>query len=107
MGRTKKITLQVDENPRPMLAPDSRMKQLKALAVDNAEEQLRNGTASSQVITYFLKCSPEEEEIKLENLRLQNELLKAKIEESRSTTRLEEMTANALQAFRIYSGTEE
>ena len=40
---------------RAALTPEAREKQLIALAIDVAEEQMRNGTASSQVISHFLK----------------------------------------------------
>ena len=39
---------------RPALTPEARENQLISLAVDLAEEQLRDKTASSQVITHFL-----------------------------------------------------
>ena len=37
---------------RPALTPEARENQLISLAVDLAERQLREGTASSQVITH-------------------------------------------------------
>ena len=42
---------------RPALTPEARENQLIALAVNLAEKQLREGTASSQVITHYLKKS--------------------------------------------------
>lgn len=38
---------------RPALTPDARENQMISLAVDLAERQLEEGTASSQVITHF------------------------------------------------------
>ena len=40
---------------RPALTPEARENQLISLAIDLAEQQLRDGTASSQVITHYLK----------------------------------------------------
>ena len=40
---------------RPALSPEARENQLVSLAVDLAEKKLREGTASSQVITHYLK----------------------------------------------------
>ena len=40
---------------RPALSPEARENQLIDLAVNLAEQQLLDGTASSQVITHFLK----------------------------------------------------
>ena len=39
----------------PVMTPEARENQLISLAIDLAEQQLRNGTASSQVITHYLK----------------------------------------------------
>ena len=40
---------------RPALTPEAREQQLIAKATNLAEKQLDEGTASSQVITHFLK----------------------------------------------------
>ena len=40
---------------RPALSPESRENQMISLAMDLAEQQLRDGTASSQLITEFVK----------------------------------------------------
>ena len=40
---------------RPALTPEARENQMISLAVDLAEKQLMEGTASSQVITHYLK----------------------------------------------------
>ena len=48
---------------RPALTPEARENQLVSLAVDLAEKQLREGTASSQVITHYLKLGSTKERI--------------------------------------------
>ena len=75
-----------------------------ALAVDLAEEQLREGTASSQVITHYLKLGTTKERIEREKLEKEVELLKAKTESLQSAKNMEELYANALKAMREYSG---
>ena len=57
MARTKQIstTSGTPKKMRPALTPEARENQMIALAVDLAEQQLRDGTASSQVITHYLK----------------------------------------------------
>ena len=92
---------------RPALTPDSREKQLISLAVDLAEEQLLNGTASSQVITHYLKLGSSKEKIEREILEKQNELISAKTENLQSAKRVEELYANALESMRKYSGTDD
>lgn len=89
---------------RPALSPEARENQMIALAVDLAEQQLREGTASSQVITHFLKLGTTKAELEKEKLQLENELTKAKTESVKSMKRSEELMVEALKAFRNYSG---
>ena len=91
-------------NHPPSLDPEARQNQLIALAVDCAEQQLRDGTASSQVITYYLKQSSRENQLKIEQLEEENKLLRAKTEALKSEKRSEELIEEALKAFRNYAG---
>ena len=60
---------------RRALSPEAREQQLVAMATDLAEKQLRDGTASSQVITHYLKLGSTrerlEQELKMEEIKLQ------------------------------------
>ncbi len=89
---------------RPALTPEARENQLISLAVDLAEEQLRNGTASSQVITHYLKLGSSREKLEKEKIALDNKLTEAKTDAVASTKRVEEIYKNAIDAFRKYSG---
>lgn len=89
---------------RPALSPEARENQMIALAVDLAEQQLRDGTASSQVITHFLKLGTTRAELEKEKLQLENELTKAKTENIRSMERTEKLMEEAIKAMRNYSG---
>lgn len=105
MARNKPIASNDDYRPlRPALTPEAREQQLISLATDLAEKQLREGTASSQVITHFLKLATVKEELEVERLKKENELLVAKTESIQSAKRVEELYSNALTAFRSYSG---
>lgn len=75
-----------------------------SLAHDLAEEQIRNGTASSQVITHFLKLGSSRELLEQERLAHENELTKVKIDAIASQKRTEELYMEALKAMRSYSG---
>lgn len=88
----------------PALTPEARENQLIALAVDLAEKQLIEGTASAQVITHYLKLGSTREKLEKEKLEKENELLNAKREALESSKRVEELYANALKAMRSYSG---
>lgn len=90
----------------PAKTLEARENQLIALAVDAAEQQLRDGTASSQVITHFLKQGTVREELEREKLKSDNLLLQAKIEAIASGKRVEELYAEALDAMRSYAGHE-
>lgn len=102
MGQPKKA--KPEPTRRKAMDPDARQSQLCALAVDLAEEQLRNGTASSQVITHYLKLASKEEELKEKLLAEQVKLAAAKTEALQSAKRVEELYSEALKAMRIYSG---
>ena len=91
-------------NMRPALTPEARENQLISLAVDLAEKQLREGTASSQVVTHYLKLGSTKERIEKEILEKQKELITAKTESLQSAKRVEELYTNALNAMRRYSG---
>lgn len=106
---TKKQDKIVDgvKKGRPAISPEARENQMIALAVDLAEEQLRNGTASSQVITHYLKLGSTKEKIEKEILEKQKELISAKTEALNSQRRMEEMYSDMLSALKEYSGQDE
>lgn len=89
---------------RPALTPEARENQMIALAVDCAEQQLRDGTASSQVIVHYLKLGSSKERLEKEKLEKENGLLTAKIEAMQSAKASEELYAKAIEAMRRYSG---
>ena len=91
---------------RPALTPESREDQLVALAIDLAEKQLLEGTASAQVISHFLKIGSTKERIEKEILEEQKDLIKAKTEALKSEKRVEELYQEALDAMRRYAGQE-
>lgn len=90
----------------PARTPEARENQLIRLATDLAERKLRDGTASSQLITEFVKRGSTEDHIKREILERQKDLITAKTEALQSQKRVEELYANALAAMRSYSGSE-
>jgi DNA-binding ferritin-like protein len=89
---------------RPALTPEAREHQLVSLAVDLAERQLMDGTASSQVITHYLKIGSTKERIEKEILEKQKDLIDAKTQSLQSAQRIEELYKNALDAMRNYGG---
>lgn len=105
MKKAKTVTSsESSRKMRPALTPEARENQLISLAVDLAEKQLRDGTASSQVITHYLKLGSTKEKIEKEILEKQKELIEAKTQSLQSAKRIEELYENALEAMRRYSG---
>ena len=88
---------------RPALTPEARENQMIALAVDLAEKQLLEGTASSQVITHYLKLGTTKEKLEREILEKQKALIEAKTENLQSAKRIEELYKNALDDMKNYS----
>lgn len=89
---------------RPATTPEGRERQLISLSYDLAEKQLIEGTASSQVVTHFLKMGATREKLEQERLTRENLLLSAKVEQIASATRMEELYAKAIRAMKSYSG---
>jgi hypothetical protein len=100
----RKGALKMGKKMKPALTPEARENQMIALAVDLAEKQLIEGTASSQVITHFLKLASSRERLEKEKLEKENELLRAKTEAIESAKRVEELYSDALKTMRSYRG---
>lgn len=92
--------------PRAKTAQE-RENQMIALAVDRAEEQIRNGTASSQVLVHYLKLATTRERLEQEKLKRENEMLKAKTKAYESSEDVKRLMEEALAAMRSYSGSQE
>ena len=105
MAKVKKTGLSTSSRKiRPALTPEARENQMISLAVDLAEKQLMEGTASSQVITHYLKLGSTKERLEKEKLEEENKLLRAKTEALQSAKRVEELYSDAIAAMRKYSG---
>lgn len=89
---------------RPAITPEGRENQLASLAFDLAEQQLRDGTASSQVITHFLKCVTTKAQLEKEKLKNETEMIRAKKEAIDAEKRSDEMYEKALRAMQLYNG---
>ena len=89
---------------RPALTPEARENQLISLAVDLAEKQIREGTASSQVITHFLKLGSTRAKLDYEVKMKELELTAAKTKQIESQQHSEELLERAMKAFSSYRG---
>ena len=84
--------------------PEDRENQLINLAMDAAEEQIRNGTASSQIITHFLKLATTREALEKAKLEHENELLRAKTDSINESRLSQSQYQGVLKALRGYKG---
>jgi len=98
-----------EEVKRPRKRPPARTvegqeNELISLAIKLAAKQLSEGTASSQVITHFLKLGSTEQRLAMEKLASENELLRAKTESLQSLKNQEKLFEEAIAAMRKYKG---
>lgn len=107
MATSKKVTTEPKKRRPPARTPEARENQLIQAAVDLAEKQLSDGTASAQVITHYLRLGTTRERLEKEKLARENELLKAKTEALQSVKHIEELYENAIVAMRAYGGNKE
>lgn len=89
---------------RPALSPEAREQQMISYAIDLAEQQLRDGTASSQVITHYLKLGSTKAVLENEKLREENKLLRAKTEAIENAKNYNELVEKAIKAMQNYQG---
>lgn len=91
-----------EERFKPALTPEARENQLISLAMNVAEQQMRDGTASPQLIAHFLKAGSSKGRFEVEKLRKETELLEAKTESIKAEKQTAELYENALAAMRDY-----
>lgn len=106
MGR-KKIVSETNQELVPIrraIDPKIRENNMIALSEALAEKQLREGTASSQVICHYLKLGSQQNQLEMEKLRNENELLKKKVEALDAQIETEASYVDAINAMKKYSG---
>lgn len=104
MAKVKTSSDSKKNKMRPALTPEARENQMIFLATELAEQQLRDGTASSQVITHYLKLGSSKEKLERDILKEQKKLITARTEAIESSKRIEELYENAITAMREYGG---
>ena len=104
MAKVKTSSDSKKNKMRAALTPEARENQMIFLATELAEQQLRDGTASSQVITHYLKLGSSKEKLERDILKEQKKLITARTEALESSKRIEELYENAITAMREYGG---
>lgn len=102
--RTKaKVSKEPTFTQAPAITPEGREDQMIGYAIDLAEEQLRNGTASSQVITHYLKLGSMREKYEREKLKKEIELLEAKTEAAHAEKDRAALYAQVIDVIKSYT----
>lgn len=105
MPRKKSSTQEVSEiRPRRAISPDARENQLIALAYDTVEERMRNGTASAQETTHFLKLGSSLARLQKKETEERILLMKSKIKAIESQEEIKQLYEDAISALRSYGG---
>lgn len=104
---TKAVKPSGGPKTRTPLTPEARENLMISLAMDLAEQQLRDGTASSQIITELIKRGSTKAKIEKELLEKQRDLAAAKADSIKAADRLEELMKEATRAMRRYQGMDE
>ena len=110
MGRKEATSSQSDITkikPSTSMSDDAREQRMIKYATDLAEKQLREGTASAQVITHYLKLGSSRERLQQREKQQNIKLSEAKIESIRSEAKIESMFEDVVSALKRYSGSEE
>lgn len=89
---------------RPATTPEARENQMIALTMDLVEQRIRDGTASSQETTHFLKLASQKHKLEMERLRLENDLTAAKTKALADAEEIKVLYEEALKAMRRYGG---
>lgn len=91
----------------PATSPTEREQQMIEYADRLAEKQLLEGTASSQVITHYLKLGTSREKLEQEKISNENLRLKAQIAHLESQQRAEDMMKELLDKMKLYAGVDD
>lgn len=96
-----------DKRTKPAMDPIAREKQLMELAVNLAEEQLRDGTASSATINHFLKLASSREQKEQEILVNQARLVQAKADSIERDRQSADLAQQVIESMKSYSPSKE
>ena len=108
MARAQRARKAIDEYSGPSITRpmnlDDQEDQLITLAVDLAMKRLKEGTASNQLVAEIIQMGTTQERLAREKLQRENDMLRVKTEAIEASKRNGDLYADALKAFRQYSG---
>ena len=86
------------------MSPEAYENRLINKAYKAVEKRIDSGEATAAELVHFLRQGSIREQLELEKMKKENELLKAKTESIASQKEVKELYAEAINAFRRYSG---
>jgi hypothetical protein len=89
----------------PAINDEDQESKLISLAFSQAQKELEEQSASSQVITHFLRLGSQRAKIELQKLILENQLLEEKIVSERRNQDLSDSVQQVLAALKSYTYT--
>ena len=92
-----------DQQLTPPIDDEAMENKLIALALKQAQVQLEEGTASSQIVTHFLRLATKKAQLELEKIELENLLTTERIQSEKSGQQMEELVEEVYKALRSYS----
>lgn len=108
MGRRPKVVNPPPQNSEmyPGISPADHEEKMIGLAMNLVEQRLRDGTATSQETTFWLRLAAQREQdaINREMMEKQMALMEAKIQSLQASDRMEQLITDAMEAFKRYSG---
>lgn len=115
MGHSKKVSPMTEKNIETESIkfeykpsdPSAREQHMISLAVALAEKQLREGTASAQVISHYLKLAASQTNVDLQLAEQQLALLRAKTASVEADNSEKKDYAAVIEALRRYNGIED
>ena len=91
-------------NIRKADTPEGRERQIIAEAYDLAERRILDGSASDTLLKELIKVGSARERLEREILEKQRDLISAKTDAMKAQKRVDELYAEALDAFKSYHG---
>lgn len=92
------------KSPAPSMSPEAVENRLINKAYKAVERRIDSGEATAAELVHFIKEGSLRQQYELEKLKKENELLRAKTEMIASQKEVKELYAEAITAFRRYSG---
>lgn len=91
----------------PARTPEERESILVSKSLNLIEQQIDDGTASSQILSLYAKLGSTREALEQERLRNENEVLRKKVETMEAAIDIKGLMETAMAAFKGYSGQED